>query len=65
MPFDILDLDSLLIYGPYTTHAQARAKAKESDLRNYTIWHDGEKVETVGNPNPQRQQTNEPEERAS
>lgn len=48
MPFDLVDLSTCEIFGPFATHAQARAAAKRSGFKAYAIWAEGERVELVG-----------------
>lgn len=52
MPFTLIDLDrhdsdESALYGPFHTHAEAREAARLSQLRAYSIYCDGVRVESI------------------
>lgn len=46
MPFTLIDLDTFATFGPFPTHAEARQAADKSELRTWSIYCDGDRVES-------------------
>lgn len=48
MPINMLDLVTGEWFGPYDDVNEARSRARSSNIRAYTLWENGEKIEQVG-----------------
>lgn len=47
MPIDLVDLEACEIYGPFSTPAEAKARAEKSNIRFYALWDNGIKVAQI------------------
>jgi hypothetical protein len=52
MPFDLVDLATEDVFGPFATHQDAREAARRSGFSDYSILCEGEEIELHGSPRP-------------